>query len=382
MIIPTFSGVRAELDITFDNVPVNYRNIVSIEFEVDENMHDYACVTLKGIPTRALDDYQGVNTYFKLSSGAKYVHEFVGTVEFIVPTSLAREGLMNGSPFQSAELRCYGASYRMRGAVSKVWNLTSLDEMAISMGRKYGFSVDAPRMPLVYDKYLQSAESDWDALVKYSSMHGMRVNLHGTHLHVYDPVMALGRQRSLHKLNTSGRTGLSNTPGKIVEFHPVVGSGASDGVYENTIVTVLNDAGEEYDVSSQDVLGTSGQPRFTRREPHLAHSLREAKASVYSSAANRYDFSASVKCLGLAGAYPGGVVDVDRYNAVVDGYWYVKGVRHLINSSIFSSSLTLMKNRNRGLSEGDSVTPYVDPPLPDLVDNTWVASIRRFNRYA
>lgn len=381
MIIPGFAGVSATLDITIDNRSVNYSSITQIDFEVDEDMHDMCTIEIKGIPARAVSEYHQAPTRVTMSNGAKYVHDFTGTIEKILPVSNTIEGTVNGSPFQSAKLVCFGASYAMRAKKSRLWEGYSVHEMATEMAKEYGFSVSAIQVRPSYPRYLQTAESDWAALVNFCHMHGLRVNLHGTHLHVYDPQLAAVRARSYHVLTTLSTSSFKVIPGKITNFKGSLGRSASDGVYENTVVSVFEDHDVQYDVSTAEIRGTTESPRFEERLGHIVDSYAEAKAIINSRLTESYDYHATVDCLGLPGCYPGGVVTVDEYRSDVDGEWYVKGVSHSIHSSAFTTTLKLAKNVEVPLSDRP-VAPYRTPPPSILYKGEWAAAKEAIDVYS
>jgi phage protein D len=379
VILPGMAGVSAQLDLTFDNVAVDYDSIVDITFEVDENMHDYACVVIRGIPVRAVNDYIGTNVLLIVSSGAQFRHDFEGTVESVEPVSRAREGVVNGSPFQTAKIHCYGNSYRMRGKRSRVWENVSLQGMASTLAGNYGFSSCSIAPKRSIPRFVQENESDWEAIVRYASLYGFKVNLHGTHLHVYDPMAALSRSRSLHKLTTTER-GKANVPGKVTSFQADVGRHAVDGIHKDATVHVMTDSGRRFTVSSS---GVQGLPpgEFPHHMNHTVDTYAEAKAIIDSEARREYDYVGSVSCIGVAGAFPGGVVDLDRYRSGLDGFWYVSSVKHSIHSGSFSSALTIKRFAEKPLSL-TSTQAYVKPPVSIIKNGRWEASKYLRTHYA
>jgi len=371
MIVPGTTGVSAKLDLTFDQVAVDYDSIVDIQLQADENLHDYACVTINGIPTRAVNDYVGVNVRFIVSTGANYVHEFFGTVDFVEPVSSASGGLVNGSPFQTAKVHCYGNSYRMRGKTSKVWEHTTLDQMANKLAHRYGFSSSVIKPKRSIPRFVQESESDWEALVRYASVYGYKVTLNGTHLHIYDPLAAMARFRSFHRLSTADVDKV-DSPGKVYKFEAMVGRAAVDGIHKDACVTVMDPSGRQYDLTTSKVRGTSGG-KFTVRENHVVDSYAEGRAIIDAATRSAYDFQATVECLGVAGAYPGGVVDLTGYRSDLDGLWYVSSVKHSVHSGSFTSILEIKKFAEMPLSF-TATQPYSKPPSSVISKGEWVSS--------
>lgn len=374
MIGKTYAGVDASLDLTINGVAVNYDSIVNLTFEVTESLHDYACVEMSGIPTRAITDYQGAVVKFVANTGPKFRHEFYGSIEVVEPVAVSRDGFVNGFPFQGAKLHCYGNSYRMRGKKSRVWESITVQDMAEEMADTYGFSLDVPKVLLSSTRHVQQAESDWATLVRYCGIHGLRVNVHGTHMHIYDPMKALSRNRSLHRLAYKG---INAHPGKIVEFKGHFGRDASDGTYYDVVVPVMGPV--EYEVRSSEVLGTSGS-QFDKRVVDAVDSYAEAKRIIHAEARDSYDWHADVEVDGLAGCYPGGIVDVADYRGEFDGFWYVKSVKHTINTNAFFSNLKLSRNVSEPL-RSTATSAYRTPPVAVLRNGVWKSSKKKVTIY-
>ena len=374
MIGKTYAGVDASLDLTINGVAVNYDSIVNLNFEVTESLHDYACVEIAGIPTRAITDYQGASVRFVAQTGPKFKHEFYGVIHVVEPVAVARHGLVNGFPFQGAKLHCFGTSHRMRGKKSKVWEKATVMDMAESLADTYGFSLAVPNVKLAATRYVQTAESDWSAIVNYSAMHGLRVNVHGTHMHIYDPMKALSRNRSLHKL---AHRGIKAHPGKIVEFKGRFGREAADGTYYDVVVPVMGQA--EFAARSSDVLGTSGA-QFDTQVLDAVDSYAEARRIIQAEARDHYDWHADVEVDGLAGCYPGGIVDVSDYGGEFDGFWYVKSVKHNINTNVFATHLSLSRNVSEPL-RSSTTAAYQPPPPVEMKNGVWKASKKKVTVY-
>lgn len=371
-------GVSPSLSVTIDGASVAYDTIKEVEILLEENLHDMAIISLISLPTRASAAYRGRPVQITLDTGGTYFHEFVGYVAEVAPQTVTHSGTTNGSPFQDAKLVCLGSSYKMRGATSKVWGDMRLDEVAVDLASKYGFSIDVPYDKLVFAPMIQSGESDWQFLVKYCKMMGYSVTLHGTHLHVFDPYKAASRSSSFNKLRSPREVSatIAPHPGNIAALTASLTDAHPDGVYKDTIVTVHTDGVDVFDVSLRELRGLSSPALFPDRLSDAVDSYDQAVRAIQEHSKEHYDLTAEVECLGIAGCVPGGVVKVDEYGGEVDGLWYVRSVSHKLNSGIFVSNLSLGRNHNSELLTSSPVSSFMPPPPPALVKDTWVASRR------
>lgn len=380
------SGVSPTIELTINGAEVRYHSLTGIELLLEENHHDMLKIRMNGIPTRAVTEYRNAAVLLKLDTGAGYLDTFHGYVEKVVPTSKISGGLMNGSPFQDATLICLGASYAMRGAKSKVWDGYKLEDVAQTLAKSYSFSLDVPRDVLVYKKMIQRHESDWQFLVRYAGLLGYSVTCHGTHLHVFDPFKAASRTISFNKLLTTKATKMSMRPhpGMINEFRGEFKEDHPDGVYKDTVVTVMQDDGTQYDVSTRELKGITKRARFENRVTEPVDNYQEAVRVIEADAKNHYDYEATVTVVGMLGTKPGGVVDLDNYAAEYDGLWYVSKVHHMISSSgAFLTTLDLKRNINSELEQRSSTPNLVSVPGSDFDPNRnkWITRRNQYRVY-
>ena len=270
----------------------------------------------------------------------------------------------------------------MRGAKSAVWNGYTLQDVALTMANRYGYSLDVPADPLIKSPILQKEESDWKFLVRYAKLLGYSVTLHGTHLHIFDPYKALSRGISLNRLSSAKNIGsqLLASPGQITNIKASLAEHHPDGVYKDTVVTVQQTDGLSYDVSSSEIRGLDGPGRFEDRLAEHATNYHEAVRTIDARSKDAYDFHAQADVMGVAGCKPGGVVDIDKYVSEIDGFWYVRSVQHSLTSGAFTSSLGIVKNINSELVPS-SVQPFQVPAEPMMRNGVWTASKRNINVY-
>lgn len=372
-------GVSPTLVVTINDAPVNYESLNAITIDLKENEHDYCEIVMAGVPTRSITEYIGKSVYVHIDTGASYVTEFFGTIEQSLPTATTNKGRLNSNLFQEVKFVCLGCSYAMRGNTSRVWSGQTLAQVAGFLCDLYGFSLDVPQDILTFDNFIQSTESDWQIIVRYASMMGYRVNVHGTHMHIYDPFRALGRLPSLHRFVTPLRADVVASPGQVISFDGSFAQRAADGRYFDTIATVIGDDGTTYDVSTSDVQQLTSPARFANNINTFSDTYQEARRVILSEYKSRYDYKADAVVLGAAGMVPGGVVLLDKYDGLFDGYWYVHGVRQVVKSGSFITSAQLRKNQVDTLVDM-SAQGFTQPPAPKFI-NGWTTSQRRVNVY-
>lgn len=383
MILNHPQGVSPAIEMAIDGAAVDYQAIGEIELCLEENKHDMLTFRIAGLPVRASADYRNRPVRVLFSTGAKYIEEFNGYVIETQPVNITKDGQVNRSPFQESKIVCLGSSYVMRGARSRTWHSTPLHEVALEFAEHYGFSVDVPSVPCLNPTIVQSAESDWQFLVRYAGMYGFSVTLHGTHLHVFDPFQAAGRGISFHRLiTTKDMKAVRPHPGNLTVFDARLAEHHPDGRYKDTIATVHPDNGAAFDVTLRELRGLSAPARFEDRLSTHTSTYEQAVRAINARSRSLYDFQATAECLGLAGCKPGGIVNVDKYGSEVDGLWYVGSVKHTINSSVYLTELDLKRNINSELTLSTPVQRFSTPSTAAVVNSVWRASKRNVNVYS
>ena len=377
-------GVSPTVDVLLGNMSFNMNSLNSIEILLEESKHDTLVMDVTGIPTRAITEYYDSPIRVEVSLGAYFKHTFLGYIADVRPSHWSGAGLVDESPFQKAKIVCMGASYEMRGSRSAQWSGYSMSDVAAELAYRYSFSLDVPsRMP-VHTRLVQTNESDWQFLTRYANLLGYHVNVHGTHMHVYDPDDAWSRLTSFHKLTTMGKAGgmAKDFPGQILRFDGSFSSRNPDGFYSDTVVSVLQDDGAVFDVSSTDagIDGTNGA-RFPNRRSDYADTFDEAVLRVKANSKQVYDYTAKILALGVAGCVPGGIVEVDNYGGDFDGVWYVRSVKHVIHSDGFTSELSVGQNSYNALRK-ENKDVFQTPPKGVYVDGKWKTSEKTVNAYS
>lgn len=377
-------GVSPTTHITVGNTSFDPTAVGRIELTLEENTHDMLVMELAGIPPQSITAMYSKPVEVYIDVGGNFNHRFVGYVEEIRPESFTGFGLLNNSPFQTVRVLCMGASYVMRGARSDSWSGYRLSGIAKELSARYGFSVDVPSDRAANDALIQSNESDWQFLTRYAKFLGYSVNVHGTHMHIYDPYNAKSRQTSYHVLSTLRKTqgNVTPSPGQVVEFNGNFSRRHIDGEYKEHKITVVNSDNTTYDVSSSTMnLNYDGVAKYPNRVTEYVDNYEEAARRISAVAKEDYDFYATASVLGLAGCVPGGIVKLDSYGGDFDTFWYVQGVKHTIHSDAFFTELQLALNTKSEL-KFTNTQQFTAPPKPVYSKGSWIAQSRIVNEYS
>jgi len=386
MIVKTSNPLSPDVAIRFDGVEVDYTSVASFTLNLDEGQHDTCVIEMRGMHPKAITDYINAPVRVTLSSGEYRKQEFCGYVMYVEPTSVTRDGLVNGSPFQNAKIVCFGTSVTMRGGKTRVWEDTSISVLAQHMANTYRFSLDSPKDAYTFPRLVQKEESDWQFLTRAAAEYGYRVTVHGTHMHIWDQTKALGRKASYNVLTTM-RKQLDAVPGMILRFEGSFGYVTPDGYATSYKTTIMDKDGVTVNVSSRDLPEhtISGYPANSKYESSVhepLHTVEEGRRLLEKYNKKSFPFNAIVEVTAGAGIVPGGVVSIDEYNSNFDGLWYVRSVSHEVGGSSYISRLKIARdftlNKEYRILP---VEPLKQPPAPVFINGSWMSESPRVYRY-
>jgi hypothetical protein len=388
MIVKSLNDAAGKVTFSIDNVLVDYISITEYSLELSANKHDLLTVVIQGIPPRALTDYLGAAVSFNINSGPGRTNTFYGYVVFTEPMHHNRDGLINGSPIQLSRVYCMGASYLFKELNSKVWELPTLGNVLNYFSDKYRFSVDYPKDTYKPTRLVQANESDWMFLDRTISQLGYSFSVHGTHIHVWDNYKAAGRVASYHIASVAGKT-VGNRPFSILDFEAQLGRVSASGDSSKSIISLVDSLGVVHTVTDTNAAYTPGSEGsafsnlFKKPIYDTVLTIEEATRRTQGSDKARAIYNAKLKVFAGAGAVPGGVVDIQKFDSEFDGLWYIQDVRHDIKSQNYTTELTLKKYSN-GSNELPTITveEQLEPPQPVLLEDKWVAETVRVLEYA
>lgn len=381
-------GVTPSFELSIGGVAVDYTAIDRIEVYMNESEHDMVVLRIRGIPAKAVTDYIQAPVRLELRRGTAERQVFTGEVVEVAPKNLARMGAVNNSPFQVADIVCLGSSIKMRGVKSRVWGERTLTDIATEIADTYRFSIDVPHTTLLHTDTAQINKSDWSFLNELCDTYGFCVSAHGTHLHIWDPYKATGRQISYHILKSVKVTGGDPTPqiGAVLSFNGTFSSrpavsrytdvldlqGNISSVYSNDLETNDNDSG----------LGKNYRTSYATRLKSSAKSIAEAELNVKAGMRSAVPFSATVEVFGLMEVYPGGLVRIEGFDSFFDSLWYVLNVQQVLSGNGFVTTLDIVNDSTNEESPTLYNTQrYSQPPEPMFKNGEWVATTRTINVY-
>lgn len=386
MIAKSNNPLSPDTVITLHGVEVDYTSVVGFTLTLEEGKHDVCVIKVRGLHTKAVTDYIDAPVRVSISSGPGRRQEFCGYVLYVEPTSITRAGYVNNSPFQEANIVCFGASMVMKGAKSAVWENMSFATIAQIIADRYNFSIDVRKTDYVYPRLVQATESDWAFLNRMAHLHGLRVSLHGTHIHIWDATAAVGRRPFFMNLYST-RSNLDSVPGTITKFTGSFGYLSPEGVSTNYKVAVLDNQGNITSSSTKTLVDRtlSGETSLTKFEHLLAgtpQNIAEAEMQLKAKTREAFAFNAVVEVLAGAGAVPGGVVSITDYNSNFDGIWYVSAVQHEHMGSNYYTTLHVGRDFDANNTfKLQNIEAAGEPPTPVFVNTEWRSSNKRAVKY-
>jgi hypothetical protein len=380
MIFKTASPISPDVNIAIDNVSVDYMALQRISIEQRENQHDLLILDFSGFNPELFSSYLEKPITISMSYPNLGNCEFYGYITFIEPISVTNQGLVDGSPFQMIRVYCVSASYVMKSKVSKSWENVSLYDIALELSNKYDFSLSAPKDVYRFTRVVQTAESDWELLVRLSKQLGYAVTIHGTHIHIWDSYKVLKRGISYTPLTTiKGLNGdVSPNLGQIIMFEAQYGAMTPEATRAPDTIHLLDRDGKISSISNSLTDETSGlgipiQSIFSNVLNDNADTYEMGKRIVSASLRKGFSVTAKVMITGLPTIKPGGVVKINKYDSDFDGYWYVQEVQHQVTKSELVSYLKIATDSTPSTTlSPNSVQTYRQPPQPTLLKSKWV----------
>lgn len=370
------------IDFRITGVSMNYLSIREVVLMLDEDQHDTVQVRMVGVPPRLATEMIGQPVYLSWVVGSNQ-HLFCGYVYSTNPIGKARAGLVNSSQIQEMHVVCLGASSIMRGKKVRTWTGMSVRELAKTFANDYMFSYSVPKDTFMMPNVLQDEKSDWQILVNMADTLGYSVNVHGTHLSIWDRTKYLARNSFYVEAKSQNTAGgrVYDAPGQILEL---------EGLFEPNIVTVTAGIG-----SNNTSTGTVGPyargtgsgrdvtPMYEYRKQ--VNTLNARMAEKIARAANKHTFPFSIRVTltGVCGVIPGSILNIKDYNSYFDGLWCVTGVTQRAGADRFTTEIKAV----RDTTDEDPVKLLPGyklgvAPEPILRNGSWVSSKQYGETYA
>jgi phage protein D len=386
---PQPSAPNHSLIVRIDGVAVDYAAIERVDISLKANEHDLAVVILAGISPLSVTDYvdRPISVEVEVPYGQGFT--FCGYINHVNPSHKAASGQVNFSLFQEATIYCLGASSVMRGKKNRVWNEVTVLDMVSDFSREYNLSYSCPNTSPTLPRLVQRGVSDWAALSRACVQSGLSVNVHGTEIHVWNPVQSIRYGAPAANLITvADAEAYVSGPGRIMEFDASIGTSHAYGDVNEESLALLDDTGKLLTAKSTDLLGT---PRYgtdmvsgvTDVLPVEARSMKDARRKLQATLAYADAFVASVTTSGVAGPLPGSAIRIDGFNSEFDGVWLVRELDMRFNRGHFLTDFKIGRNTKGDDYTGhDKLNSYSPPPKSNLQNDKWRAALRRERVYS
>lgn len=395
--MPTVSTVRQttavphSVSVEIDGIDVSvYSAVERVDISLRQNEHDLVTIIMAGIPAVAVTDYVDRPVLVRLTVPYGEGFTFTGFINHIEPTHKARDGRVDGGLLQEAKLICLGASSAMRGVKARMWKDFTIKDMVEEMSVDYKFSYSCPDTAPTIPSMSQRGLSDWEALTKACVQSGLAVNVHGTEIHVWNPLTALQHGAPSGVLQSVGSAGgIESAPGRIMEFSGKFGSAHAYGDVNFEKMSILDEHGKLLTAERTDLLGdepvagTAVTSTLTDVLPIEAVSFSDARRKMTATRAYSSAYIAKVVTIGVAGPMPGSPIAIDGFNGEFDGLWLVRGVEMKTNRGHFLTEWDLSRStKGRDIRQSTSLDTYQPAPHPKLESGAWRSSTRRANVYS
>ena len=383
------SASQHSVSVEIDDVNTNiYSAVERVDISLRQNEHDHVRIVLAGIPAVSVTDYVDRPVMVRVSVTYGEGFTFTGFINHIEPTHKSRDGRVEGGLLQEATLNCLGASSAMRGTKARMWKDFTIKDMVEVMSVDYRFSYSCPDTAPTIPSMSQRGLSDWEALTKACVQSGLAVNVHGTEIHVWNPLTALQHGAPSGTLR-SVDAAAGEAPGNIMEFSGAFGSSHAYGDVNSEKISILDEHGKLLTAESADLLntdpisGTAVASPLTDVLPIEAASLSDARRKLAATRAYSDAYIAKVVTTGVAGPVPGSPVAIQGFNGEFDGLWLVRGVEMKTNRGHFLTEWELGRStKGNTLRQSDILHTYQPAPHPKLQSGAWRSSTRRANVYS
>jgi len=385
MITTGSSSLELKFDVRISGAYIDFTSIQRVSIELQENMHNLAILDIAGIPAQELTNYIDIPIEISIGVGPLRFHQFIGYVSHLEPTSVNKDGLVNKSPFQLTRMYCLGTSYVMRSRRTTAWDNKTLPQIAKELSEKYGFTVSVPNDPYIFPRLKQSGKSDWNLLVQAAEYLGYSVLMRGVHIDIWDPFAAFSRMETTPIYAMSANAGrLSAQPGQVIKFHGVIGAVTPTSArVPDTVHALVDGSVTSFNREDSTGFGSVVESIFNDEVSANASSVEMASALLKGRSRKKLPYTATVDVVGDPTITPGMVVELEKYDSAIDGFWIVQSARHEMVRGSAMSYLTLAKDSNKSTSIDITAQapPLVELPASVLKNSRWVTTKELINVY-
>lgn len=325
--------------IEIDGVADETMVVRSMELEHTPGNHSVANIRITTV-TKNVVDYKTLPVFFRFGSYPRYGY-FWGYVQSATKAQPFKDGV-------SVSLGCYGYTFKMRTSGPRFWSNSSPRAILQTLTSDHGLGVYYDDPQFTVSRMAQTEETDWQ-MANRAAHAGSRMLCpwNGGVLRAVDPVVELSKNTSMGVYEKS--TNVLDPPElSLMDFT----AGSEDD----------NDPREmlpAYSYFAADSSVKKVKPSGDRVD--LAHVTNKYVDSENSSQRINYvskqvseiDDYATARIRGDGVILPGTVIGIStgtsKYSNTdsTDGLWFVAGVRHKADETLFQTELRLMRDKFR-----------------------------------
>lgn len=369
-------------NVVIDGVTLNYLSIQTVKLMLGEDKHDTLVLSISGVDPKLVTQMLQRPVFAQLAVGAS-THTFCGYVYSTNPVSKSREGQINRSPLQNTEVICLGMSSALRGKKARTWQDVTLSRIVNELSKTYQFSYSIPQDFTVLPRILQSEESDWELLVRVADFLGFSVNLHGSHLSIWDRNTYLARRSFYAEAfpHSTVKAARFDQPGMILELY---GNFEPVSVYVADGVDILNTpTGRIGPFPRSTGAGKEVQTLYVNQRPINSATIGLSERTIKGTRKHTYPYKVHLYMKGICGVTPGSILSIKDYDSYFDGYWCVTEVTQTLRRDQFLTEVHAVRDTTNELPPSLPPAIKVSPvPAPLLIGGVWRSAKQLEETYA
>ena len=272
-------------------------------------------------------------------------------------------------------LTCYGYTWDMRSRNTGIWVNTPSESIAREVAHRHNLAVFFPDHWYSHPRFAQVESTDWQILNEMATLTGRVLTTRRGVIRIVNVLDALERgtvqkvlEKSINVLDPEEKPlmGFEATVGSddsSEDQQPVFGYFASD-----TTVRV-----SEPDTAETDKVNETDIYIHNDKQARLLRETGEIVTAIDDNAEARLRGDASIGVGAVVGINTGevGSTIVDR----LDGRWFVLGVQHRIDESVFQTNLRLVRDKFRPVDSNERFEYFEGDtraqPTLNLVNGKW-----------
>jgi len=319
-------------------------------FTIEESCGQHDLLSISGTQSTVLTQYAGQPSKLTAWQGSatRAIHGYLDT--HATSTGLNKDMVVTGYVL--------GASSVMRSGAERQWKDKRPYEIAQDIVRPYGFCLEMDKYPYTIPLFVQSAESDWQLLVRLANEIGMALIGTNVVIRIVDPSMEIRRRRlrPLYKFDVNKLFNYS------ISASPVPLG------YEARVFAGVDKYGQSFSVTANPT------STVTLPAPEIVRSLEDAISAKERIERRRHRLRRATCSLKFTPGLRSGTT-VALTNGADTNVWFIVEATHV--KSFDQSYTTLVMNRDEDDQTATApVWSSVQWPQPVLQQGRWIAPSR------